>query len=200
MNQSQASIKPLRQQVNRLTSELRNMSTNGGRRRRRRRNTVPRSTILPGGIKLVDTEVLPFETKPSTLQVLEFCPGKTTLVRLDNEANKFGRWSLVRVVFTYQPTASLGDSGSITYGILPGPKSATIKAESDIARLKPFNKHSLWKASSLTVGSNICIQKHLITAGTDADSVAFCLYLSTSKPDLGLMKVSYHLILNYPHP
>lgn len=198
MNSSIKNINRSKQQV--APSRARTMNGNG-RRRNRRRGGGPTAALLPGGIRISDTEIL---SQSDKLFVLEFCPGRTGLPRLDNEAAKFTRWSLIRVVLTYQPTASLSDSGSFTYGILPGPKSDTIKAD-DITKLRPFQKHSLWKSSSLTVSNNITVQKHLFTsvpASTDRleDAVAFSVYIFTSKKDLGTFKVSYSVVLNYPKP
>lgn len=172
-----------------------------GRRRNRRRGGGPNTAILPGGVRISDTEIL---AQSADFLVLEFCPGRTGLPRLDNEADKFTRWSLIRVVLTYQPTASLGDSGSFSYGILPGPKNATVKAE-DITKLRPFQKHSLWKSSSLTVSNNIAVQRHMFTSSKDAkdrleDSVAFSVYIKTSNKDLGTFRVNYSVVLNYPKP
>lgn len=172
-----------------------------GRRRNRRRAGGPSMSILPGGVRITDTEVL---SQGKDLFVLQFCPGRTGLPRLDNEGNKFSRWSLVRVVLTYQPTASLSDSGSITYGVLPGPQDNTIK-ETDITKLRPFQKHSLWKSSSVTISPNIVVQKHLFTANSTVtdrleDSVAFCIYFKSSNSTLGTIRVSYTVILNYPKP
>lgn len=178
-----------------------NSNGNGRRRRNRRRARGPNTAILPGGVRITDTEIL---SQSEKLFVLEFCPGRTGLPRLDNEANKFTRWSLIRVVLTYQPTASLSDSGSFSYGILPGPKNDTL-TEKDITKLRPFQKHSLWKSSSLTVSNNIVVQRHLFTAAPAEttrleDSVGFCVYIFTSKKDLGTFRVNYSLVLNYPKP
>lgn len=172
---------------------------NGRRRRRNRRGGGVPGGLLPGGIKIRDTEIFPMPDKEKLL-VLQFCPGKSTLTRLDYEALKYRRWSLIRVSFSYQPTAALSDSGSVTYGILPGPADMKVVKEGDITKLKPFQKHSLWKSSSLTVSSNICIQPHYMTNATSEDSVAFTMYLWTTNNSLGVMRVTYDLFLNYPKP
>lgn len=197
---SQNVTKPLQQQVNRLTSQVNGLGLR--RRRRRTRRGGNRTSILPGGIRLNDTEVLAITAKTSELQMVEFAPTRSTLVRLDNEGNKFGRWSLIRVIINYIPTASLSDSGTIAYGILPGPKSDLIKAEADICKLKPFQKHALWKSSSITVGNSVCIQRHLLIKSTQIseDVVAFTLYISTTKPNMGLIRITYSVVLNYPKP
>lgn len=183
------------------------MNVNGGnnnrrggrsRNRRRRRGNVGAS-IMPGGIRVNDTEVFSI-SKPTDVVSLVFCPGKTTLPRLDREAAKYGRWSLIRVIISYQPTASLADKGAITYGILPGPASSTVSKEADIVKLRPFQKHALWKSSSITVSSNIMIQKHMYTGNTTEDSVGFTVYFSTADEKVGVVRVSYELALNYPKP
>lgn len=177
----------------------------GNRRNRRRRGGGAPRAIMPGGVRIVDTEVLPLTAEPDKLGVVQFCPGSTGLVRLDNEANKFGRWTLLRVVFTYQPTASLSDSGSITYGILPGPLNSSVTKDT-ITKLKPFQKHSLWKSSSITVSRNIMMQMHMLTGKvvdtptTTEDMVGFCFYYTTTKPSLGVLRVSYEVVLNFPKP
>lgn len=203
MNQSTANTARLKRQVTQLSNRLNNVNITRRRRRRGRRGAT-RATIMPGGVKIVDTEVLGLPAIPSgksaSFMVMSFCPGNTKLVRLDNEAGKFKRWSLIRVNIVYQPTASLSDSGSITYGILPGPKSALIDEESEILKLRPFQKHSLWKASSITVSGSIMIQPHMLTNGEKEDNVGFCLYISTTKPEVGCFRISYDLILNYPNP
>lgn len=175
------------------------MSLRTNRRRRRRRNGGGgRNNLLPGGVMLNDVEVLPV-TEKDKLFVCSFCPGKTGLVRLDHEASKFKRWSLIRVNITYQPTASLGDSGAFTYGILPGPKDNSVTAEK-IVQLRPFQKHALWKSSSITVSANIMVQQHMYTNGNSEDHVGFCIYILTSDNTLGLLRISYQVALNYPEP
>lgn len=199
MNRSTRTTRRLKQAANQLTKQMSGMRINGRKRRNRRRN-AGKANLLPGGIRIVDTEVLGLTEDAAKVQVLQFSPGKTKLVRLDNEATKFRRWSLVRVVINYQPTAALSDSGSITYGILPGPKSSAVKAEGDIMKLRPFQKHALWKSSSLTVSSNIMIQPHMLTNDDKEDSVGFCIYICTTNKGLGVFRISYDLVLNYPNP
>lgn len=191
--------------VTTLTSAVKKMNVNGSngnqanrRRNRRARRGMP-GNIMPGGVRIKDTEIFSL-TKASDVLRLPFCPGKTTLPRLDNEAAKFGRWSLVRVIITYQPTASLADKGAITYGILPGPPSDKIKSEGDIMKLRPFQKHALWKSSSLTVTNTIMIQKHMYTNANSEDAVGFTIYISTADNALGILKLNYEVVLNYPKP
>lgn len=197
---SQNVTKPLQQQVNRLTNQVNGLGLR--RRGRRRRRGGNRSNILPGGIRLNDTEVLAVTDAATKMQAVEFAPTRSTLTRLDNEGNKFGRWSLIRVVINYIPTASLADTGTITYGILPGPINDTIKEEGDICKLKPFQKHSLWKSSSITVGNSVCIQRHLLVRKTNLneDVVAFTLYISTTNRKMGVFRITYNVVLNYPKP
>lgn len=197
MNQSRNNTQRSAKRVNQLSRQMNGLSVRN-RRRRRRRGTTNRANILQGGVQINDSEVFTIP-KADDVVVLEFCPGKTGLVRLDNEAKKFKRWSLIRVVITYQPTASLSDSGSITYGILPGPKDTTVVKDT-ITRLRPFQKHALWKSSSLTVGSNVMIQSHMLTSGNNEDSIGFCVYIQTSNKDLGVFRVTYSVVLNYPEP
>lgn len=200
MNRSTRTTRRLKQAASQLTKQMNGLSIAPRKRRRNRRGGKGTNKLLPGGVRIVDTEVLSFTDKSATVQAIPFCPGKTTLVRLDNEAAKFRRWSLIRVVINYQPTASLGDSGAITYGILPGPTNGKIAAETDIMKLRPFQKHALWKSSSLTISSNIMIQPHMLTNGTSEDAVGFAIYVSTTDKALGVFKISYDIVLNYPNP
>lgn len=199
MNRSSRRTARSNRAVAQLTKQTNAMSLRNSRRRRRRRNGGGgRNNLMPGGVLLNDVEVLPVPDKEK-LFVCSFCPGKTGLVRLDHEATKFKRWSLIRVIITYQPTASLSDKGAITYGILPGPQDKTVTLEK-IVQLRPFQKHALWKSSSITVSASIMVQQHMYTSGTNEDSVGFCLYINTSDNTLGLFRIHYQIALNYPEP
>lgn len=204
MNQSTRSTKRLQTRVKQLTNQMKGMSLNARRRNRRRRGTGNRRALLPGGVRLVDTEVVAYGTISDKVLQVPFSPGKTKLTRLDLEGAKFGRWGFNRIILTFVPTASLTETGSIAYGVLPGP--STNIGKGDITKLKPFQKHAVWKSSSITVSNNIMIQPHMLTNGDTADHVAFTIYMqfeglpTTSTSGSGVFKVTYDLYFNFPHP
>lgn len=157
---------------------------------------------MVGGLRVVDTEVFAQvkQAAPTTVQVLHFCPGKTTLPRLDAEATKYKRWFLNRVVITYEPTATISDAATVTYGILPGKPATGVSDDGKIMALRPFNKHAVWKGSSLTVSRNIMAQPLLYCNGDGDDYTAFCVYLVATDTTKGVFKIAYDLQLSYPQP
>lgn len=149
------------------------------------------------GVTLRDTEVI--ASAKATLQVIEFCPGKTGLTRLDAEASKFTRYQFHSAQVAFKATASTTTSGQITFGILPGAKNDNIKTAGDIMKLRPFRVGAVWKSDSISVPRNVTPQNYLYTNGTGDDDVAFCIYIYNSEGS-GTFAITYNLTLSYPNP
>lgn len=164
-----------------------------GRRRRRGARGTP---AMVGGLRCVDTEVF---THKKDFQVMTFCPGSSGLPRLDAEAAKYSRWTLNRVTITFESAAVVTDVATFTYGILPGMVVATLD-KAGITKLRPFVQHAAYKNGSITVTKSIMSQPYLYCSGTDADAVAFCLYINAGAEGKGVFKVSYDVSLAFPKP
>lgn len=148
-------------------------------------------------IRLRDTEVT---NVPKALTKLEFCPGKTSLPRLDYEAAKFARWRVISVSVKYSPTCSYTTDGAVVYGIISGPPDSAIKTPSDVLKLRPFQAHSAWKTSRIVIPRNIQAQTFLYTSGSSPDHTAFTIYYAGPDDNKGMLQITYDVELSFPNP
>lgn len=200
----------------------------GRRVRGRRRNqqqrgepmptAQPRQTFQPalgvrargaGHILFQDAEVI--GALANKFYSIRFCPGQikdivsgTTAVtfdatRLNYEAAKFERYCIKYVNISFKSTASTTTEGQVILGILPGPNDSTITA-ANVTKLRPMEVGPAWRSFSISVGREVQAQPYLYCNGTDADSVAFTIYLNSTASSPGVLQLAYMVEFAFPKP
>nr|QTJ63717.1 hypothetical protein [Odonatan tombus-related virus] len=183
------------------------------RRRRRARGTGapprgqmtrPMPTTGAGGSTIIvrDTEMFA-PGKKTVFTTVTFNPGNDTATpRLNAEAKKFQRFRIRYFNIAYVSASSAASTGSMTFGVAPGPAITTVKAATDIMKLRPAQVIPVWRAATINQGANIDSSRFMFSQNATVDGVAFTLYsCHTSTEDVpGYFKASYEVELAYPIP
>lgn len=134
----------------------------------------------------------------TSVQALTFRPSGSGLSRLDNIGKLYKRWKLKFVNIAYKSVYSTTTDGVVTYGIMAGGKDGDINTEDKITKLRPMERHAVWKSTTISVGPDIQSSPYLYTDKDDVDGVAFTVYLYSTKDST--LQFSYMVELSFPHP
>lgn len=171
-------------------------SRRGRRGRRRGRGNSgpdrPIGTQGSGTITVQDTEILNYTG--GKLQVFEFNPSATGLVRLERFESMYERYQFVYCEVKWVPTCPLTTAGQIAYGISPA-KLDAVKTADDISKLKPSRIVSPFVSGKISMNTSIDSHKFM-HCGTDT---AFVLYV-WGDTGVGHFDIRYKLEFSFPRP
>lgn len=153
----------------------------------------------PGGAVVVvrDTEfLLQLDGK---LQSYQLNPSSPEMVRLAAQEKAYSRYRIRYLNVAYKSLTSTATAGSVSVGVLVGPKSTLVASQNDIMKLRPSFSIPVWKNDTISVGSQIDSSRYMFCGDTTADGIACTIYVFGTK-DAGIVQVSYEVELAYPKP
>lgn len=174
----------------------------GGRRKRggRTQGSQPRAGVSTSGsssIVVRDTEV--FTLVEAKLMVLAFNPSADVLPRLHAHEKMYTRYRIKYMNIAYKSGSGTSTVGNVSVAVQVGPKNTQVTT-ANILSLKPSFFVPAWKNDALTLGKDIDSSRYMICGDTTSDGVSFCLYVSPSAANLGVIQVSYEVEFAFPRP
>lgn len=188
-----------------------NQQTRRGRSRRGRgrgrggrggnNRSIPPSLGSGGGLVVVqDVEYFKL-TDINKIYVAEFNPSSAGLTRLKQFESMYERYRIVFFNFTFKPATSTYTSGSMTFGISPGPANGSVKDADTILKVRPSRMIPIYGKASVSLGQTIDSQRYMHCGDKTADGVAFTFYAYTDASAVyGAFQVSYKVEFAYPRP
>lgn len=147
-------------------------------------------------ITVRDTEYLEIKGK---FHAYQMNPSTTDFPRLEQMGKMYKRFRFKYCNVAYRSGSGTATAGSVTVGIMSGPQDGNVTGDR-IIKLRPSFFVPAWKNDSLTLGSDIDIQKWLLCDDASADGVAFTIYVNATAESLGLLQVSYEVQFDQPRP
>lgn len=144
-----------------------------------------------------DTES--FQPVANTLTTLLFNPSAPDLPRLSKIEDMYERYRIIGITVKFVPATATTTTGSLYFAISPGPKNDSVKAASDIIKMRPSRCVAVWQSASISVGQTIDSQRYMHCGRGDTDGIAFTMYYHFGNTVAsGNFQVTYNVEFAYP--